>query len=298
MLGLQRRLEPKHIKEEGEVDHSKPVRAVRRVILFNPAFGESEPGKPFPYWLIPSKLRPPDCGEWTNFALLRTDLTQDDLLDDDPFSRCLRGCLRDPRRLELLTYRKDLKPQDIERVTDGAHIGLLKVRRDLYPGDLQRLGRGLQNQLRGTVPLQSLGYFTNLVMNKSIGLMLNRPDLKVSQLTQLMANLRRNSTSTQQADLPYRFMAAINLMHQDSLLTPEDAAHKAPNTDHSIDLGTGSGASLAASLASASSLSASVGAGSLASSSSASAGASGAGSSSSSSSSSASSSAGGAGGGY
>ena len=232
ILRLQRRLEPEILVRPGqlagELAATRPQkRAFRRVILYSPAFGESLPGQPFPPWLIPAKLRPPDCPEWKQFCRVRSELTEDDLLDDDPFSRCLRPSLRDPRRLNLLICRKDIRPGQIDKLVDGEQIALLTKRRDLYPADLKRMGRKIRSALIGRVPPMTENAHAAALNHKAMGLLGVRPDVRPEHLTSMIETMRRQTENQPEVELPKVFAAGVDHMQRDGTSSVAEARHQA-----------------------------------------------------------------------
>ena len=235
ILRLQQRFEPARLIKPADVAGDlaaapPPERPFRRVILFSPAFGESLPGEPFPPWLIPAKLRPPDCPEWKQFCLVRPELSEDDLLDDDPFSRCLRPCLLDPRRLQLLITRKDLRPGQLDTLTDGDHIKLLCMRRDLYPADIKKMGRKIRSALVGRVPPRTESSHAAALTGKAVGLLGQRPDLRPEHLTSMIETMRRQTENEPGADLPDMFAAGMNHLQQDGSTSVGEARQQAQST--------------------------------------------------------------------
>jgi len=226
LLNLQVLTEPRAqgLCQTGIPNPDRPIRSFREVVLYSPAFGKSRPGLPFPPWLIPARLRPPMLPEWDAFSSVRSDLSRNDLLNDDPFSRALRPCLRDPRRLDLLTVRRDLRPRDLDRVIDSQEIHLLRKRKDLNPGDLERLRLGIRSRLTGLVPSMTLGILTQQLTSRCAELMAERPDLKVGQLLKLLSALGRKIGPGAGHELPQRFLKALEQMHLDPLSTPKSVA--------------------------------------------------------------------------
>jgi hypothetical protein len=232
ILRLQQRFEPARIVKPADVAGElaaapPPERAVRRIILFSPAFGESLPGEPFPPWLIPAKMRPPDCPEWKQFCLVRSELTEDDLLDDDPFSRCLRPCLQDPRRLNLLIVRKDLRPGQIEGVTDSEHIKLLCQRRDLYPADIKKMARKIRSSLVGRVPPRTESSHAAALTHKGLALLSQRPDLRPEHLTSMIETMARQTQNQPTVDLPKMFTLGLDTLQRDGSTSVGEARQQA-----------------------------------------------------------------------
>lgn len=224
LLNLQRLSEGQACRPP---DLSKPRRNFGRVVLFSPAFGKSQPGMPFPPWLVPPRMQPPLLPEWDKFSRIRTDLSRDDLLNDDPFARGLRPCLRDARRLDLLSVRRDLRPRDLDRVIDPQEIHLLRVRQDLKPGDLERLRLGIRSRLTGLVPSMTLGIVTQHLTERCARLMAERPDLKVGSLLKLLSAIGRKVGYGKAYEVPDRFLRALEHMHSDPLATPKSSLKQA-----------------------------------------------------------------------
>jgi len=214
ILRLQKKFEPKPLVRPNDVagelaQAPPPERPFRRVILYSPAFGESQPGEDFPHWLIPAKMRPPDCPEWKEFARVRSELTEEELLDDDPFSRCLRPCLRDPRRLALLIARRDLMPSQLDNIKDGAQIELLSKRRDLYPADLRKMGRKIRSALMGRVPPNALNTKAAALTRQAMGALGRRPDLRPEHLSSMIETMAKQTEHKPEVDLPKLFSSGL-----------------------------------------------------------------------------------------
>lgn len=182
-----------------------PVRYYPRIVLYNPAFGQSLPGEEFPSYLIPNRLRPPELPQWKLLNERRGDLSEDDMLDDDPFCRALRPSLRDPLRLTVLAYRGDLYPRDLDRITDPNLLDLLLIRRDLNPRDVVKMRHGFRSALLGCVPLPQLGQQVQYLCRESVQLLKRRPDLRPDQLCSILRTVRSRSED----NVPENFLAAL-----------------------------------------------------------------------------------------
>jgi hypothetical protein len=189
-----------------------PVRHYPRIILYNPSFGQSLPGEEFPFWMIPGRLRPPNIPEWKLFCERRQDLTEEDMLDDDPFARALRPSLRDPLRLTLLAFRRDLYPREIDPITDPTHLDLMLRRRDVGPQDVLRMSWGFRSSLLGAVPVQALGTHVQALTRQAVELLKQRPDLRPHQLSDMLEGMRRNAEPGKVGELPGMFMQAVGQM--------------------------------------------------------------------------------------
>lgn len=188
------------------------MRHYPRVILYNPSFGQSLPGEEFPFWMIPGRLRPPNIPEWKLFCERRQDLTEEDMLDDDPFARALRPSLRDPLRLTLLAFRRDLYPRELDPITDPTHLDLMLKRRDVGPQDVLKMSWGFRSSLLGVVPVQALGTHVQALTRKAVELMKQRPDLRPYQLSDMLEGMRRSSDPQKVGELPTMFLSAVGQM--------------------------------------------------------------------------------------